>query len=1010
MKKIFGFLTGFVLAVLLVFCLSFDSEKIAKAEGYVSFFSTENAPIFYGATEITIDKNVTESFSENDARFRILAKDFEDGDVTDKIVCVENNVQSTVPGEYFVKYEVTDSHQNKTEIKVLVHVQDKEEGECRVVRTIYTLPAMKNLSLVGTERCNNGDRQILGIFIPENQSVQIKMIEGNKNLQITFFTNTKLKNSFATINCTSSDYQTIQNVKNSEIPASVPLVTSPRLDEEKVDEVFKIEVKYDNNVKALDYYHHKDDEQAFAENWKKTENEFAVLDSEAILCVVPFQDVDKLSGYDAPNYRNPFESIDAFFEYYEEVVNRMDKMIGLEFDAKNSLDQNFRIKYTAVADGGSTGAGAYYAGGYIAVGSSSIAPIFQYGWGTLHEIAHGYQGTLGKGMFLNETGNNILAHYIQMDSSLYKKSDRYIGELENCEEKWNNSRYSKIANGQTIFNNDSGTYTNCQEKLYCIVNMLDAFEGSETYAKLFKFYRRLASDGKATGLQVCDVYAKFFAEEYEANVIPYLKTWTMPVSESVEAEITKLGLSSFSVLSDTVTDETLEEVVSAEKLSCKFGLVSDETLKKYEVQGTLKLELEIDDFELIEGKNVALFKGEELVLQKKILSKEVDFGSLNVSTYEIKLPVNYDFKQNFCVAYVSESENVVKFAFESSKVDYSKHPVDLTILGIYGTVGFKMSFDENFENATMTYGQANIGNMNFDTETVFASVKVEDSNQNEKFLVEVKGKKYFHEVGTVPSLTLEVGDKIILKTERPDLVRVESQRTNSKVDAYAFSGNKTIELLVTKNGLKFLNDGEFDEESVLYEHDKKFLTNIIQAYQSEATNEELQNKRLNAEEKIKVLNAFEGLKEEDKNIFVSFVRKIKKGGAPKIYQNKESVQISVSEKLDLYGLISIFDDEDFEIESNSQNVEIHTNFSNKVAGTYDVTFVAKDSDGNKTSKTITVEVLENDVDEGENSETKKPENKQVVVAICLISVGSFSLFTIAIVALKILKKKENQQK
>lgn len=1002
MKKIFMFLFGLILACGLVVSLPFSKSENASAESFVSFYSTKNAPLFYGATEITIDKNVTSSFSEKDSRFRIFAKDFEDGDISDKIRCVENTVQSTVCGDYVLKYEVTDSHSNTSTIDVPVHVLDKEEGECKVVRTIYAIPAMKNLSLVGTERCNNGDRQILGIFLPENQSAQIKMIEGNKNLQITFFTNTKLKNSFATINCNSEEYQTITNNKGSEFPASVPLVTSPRLDEEKINEVFKIEVKYDKNVKALDYYHYKDDEQEFKNNWKKSENEFGVVDGEAIMCVVPFQDVDKLSGYVASGYGNPFESIDSFLGYYKEVVDRMDKMIGLEFDATSALDQNYRIKYTAVADSSSS-AGAYYAGNYIAVCQSTIAPIFQYGWGTLHEIAHGYQGSLGKGMFLNETGNNVLAHYIQMDTSLYKKSDRYIGALESCEEKWNNSRYSQIKDGKTIFNNDDGTYTNTHEKLYCIVNMLDAFEGSQTYAKLFKFYRKLVSEGKSDGLQVCDVYAKFFAEEYSVNIIPYLKAWTMPVSESVEAEILELGLPSMFLLKDTVSDEMLGNVISGENLKIKYGLVSDETLKNYQVEGSLKLELEIDNFNLVKGKNVALFKGDEVVCIKKIEAKEVDFGTLPVGSFEIKLPVIYEFEQKLCSAYVCEGENSVKFVFESSVVDNSKHPVNLTIFGIYGTVGFSMSFDEDFANATMTYGQANIGNMGFDEESVFVSVKVEDSGGNGKFNVEVKGKQYFFQVESDKTLEFSENDKITIQTQRPDLVKVVSKQTGNRVDAYNFSGSNTIELIVTSKGLKLASNDEFDPESVLYEHDKTKFIDIIENYQEKAKEQELQNKRVNASEKIDVLNAFEALNETDKSIFVNFVNKIKKGGAPTIVQNQESVKISTGDTLDLYSLISIFDNEDFEIESNSKNVEIHTNFVNHVAGTYDVTFVACDSDGNKTTKTISVEVSK--IAE-ENEKQNKLSHKQVVVAVSLISGGLVVLFLIAIVSLKVLKKKE----
>ena len=337
MKKFLCYCFSFILTLGMLCVVPFSFKASVTADEYKSLYSETNVPLFYGATKITIDKNVTENFSVKDSRFRIFAKDFEDGDVSPNIECYFNNVQSSVSGNYLLKYRVTDSHGNKSELTVPVTIQDKEEGECIVEQTVYAIPSMANMQLVGTERCNTGDRQILGIFVPENQNFQIKMIEGDQNLQITFFTNTRAKNSFVSVNCKSTDYQTIQNTKGDTVPGAVPLVTSPRLESAtEINRTFKIEVKYNSSVKALDYYHYKDSEEQFNANWKISENEFGVVDGEAILCVVPFADVDKLSGYTASGYNNPFESIDAFLEYYLEVVNRYDKMIGLEFDAKNA--------------------------------------------------------------------------------------------------------------------------------------------------------------------------------------------------------------------------------------------------------------------------------------------------------------------------------------------------------------------------------------------------------------------------------------------------------------------------------------------------------------------------------------------------------------------------------------------------------------------------------------------------------------------------------------------------
>lgn len=701
----------------------FSVQNIAVAEesSYKSFYSTENKPLFYGATEITIDKNVVSTFDEKDARFRIMARDFEDGDLTYKIICTKNNVVPTTAGEYELIYSVTDSHKNTSTITVPVHVLDKEEGECKIVRTIYSIPSLWNLSLVGTERCNNGDRQILGIYLPESTSAEIRSIDAEADLQITYLTNTKVKNSFSSVKISNTDFQTVKNVaSDGNSYAAVPLITSPRLKTNEIDKTFKIEIKFKEDVKALDYYHYKDDEQAFKDDWKASQNSFGVVDGEAMILVVPFADVDKLSGYTAPNYNSPFASLDAFFEFYLEVVNRYDKMLGLEFDAKEEIDQNFRIKYTAVADASSS-AGAYYAGGYIAVCRDTISPIFQYGWGTLHEIARGYQGTLGRGvgggenLCLNETGNNILAHYIQMDESIYlnPNKSKYLGKLENAEQNQNQSRYNKIADGTGVFNNSGGTYTNITEKMFCIINLLDKFEGPETYGKLFKYYRRIVQKYGNNTFRISDVYAKFFAEEYNVNIIPYLKAWTMTLSENVEAELFEKDLKVMNIFADILSETNFEKISTDNNFNLKFGLYDESVLDDYNIKTNLNLNLEIDNFNEIKGRYLAVIKNNEVVKTVKIINKNLQITDLPVGYQQILLPYDFGMNNKLCSFVLKEGENSVSYKFEEyGTPKFSEYKSTIKIFGIYNTVGLSVEFDNFYKTAKFTPGGADLGNRN----------------------------------------------------------------------------------------------------------------------------------------------------------------------------------------------------------------------------------------------------------------------------------------------------------
>lgn len=927
-----------------------------------SFYSTSNAPIFYGATGITIDKNVTANFDIKDSRFRVFAKDFEDGDLSHKIQCISNNVKPTVAGEYKVEYKVVDSHNNQTYLTVPVTVRDKSDGECVIVRTIYAIPAMNNMKMVGTERCNTGDRQILGIYLAENTSAQVRVIDAPSNLTFTFFANNRSKNSYLTIKANTSDYQTVANSKNQDC---VPLITSPRLSEEKINQTYKIELKFDSSAKALDYYHYKDNEQEFKNNWKISQNSYGVVDGEAIMCVVPFADVDKLSAYTASGYNNPFPSLDAFFEYYLEVVNRMDKMIGLEFDPNDAIDQNYRVKYTAVADAG-VNAGAYYNGDFIGVCSTSIAPIFQYGWGTLHEIAHGYQGTLGRGanslgsLCLNETGNNILAHYIQMDTTLYKKSDRYIGELAKAEESKNATRKQKVSSGEGIFNNNSGTYTNTAEKLYCLVNLFDNFEGTETYAKLFKYFRRLVSSNGLNAFSIQDVYVKFFAQEYNANIIPYLKAWGVDNSSEVKKEIYSSSAKAYVITADSLSSDSLCQVKNGENISLNYGLISEKILKKYNIKSNLTLTINIDNFDLLQNKNIYVMQNGEVIKMAKITSQNVVIDDLIAGSYEILMPVNFDYKNQLCFVTLSEGDNETTYDYIKIDKTQKLHLTAIKINGIYGTNGYTLSFSDDYKIGKVSFSGADLGNRNTTwankPDDVFVSVTIKNEKGEEVDKVKVKGNHYFTDLTlTNPTINFAPNWTITIYTQKPNLVGVYSLQTNGKISSYDCADN-TISYQITENGLKLLNKEDFDEKQVLYDTGKAQIISLIENYKNSATTEEIENRRINSEKKSQVITAYESLSQEDGTPYNEFIQKIKMGGVPKIVMDSTNISITKGDKCDLYSLIKIYDNEDIVIESNSQNVQINSDFDANKAGKYVVQYTVCDSDGNESIAELMITV------------------------------------------------------
>lgn len=930
MKKILNF--SLIMLIFISFSLLFFNFEAKAVE------TTPNVPLFYGTTEIEIDKNVIDnaSFDVLDSRFRVFARDYEDGDLTPSIICTYNDVVANVAGLYTIKYCVADSDNNKVDLEVAVKVNDNAEGNIKVTRRTYAIPAMKTMKDIGMDRCNAGDRQNLGIYLKADSSFTLKAKEAiSKKTEVTFFTDTRNENSFAYINAGSTDEVVMKNVRNSVSYNAVPFLTSIRLDTEDVNTTYDYELSYNKDeALALDYYHYKDDESKFYDNWNTSLNDFAVVDSEVIQMVVPVGDINNLG--------KTFAALDQVCEYYIEVINRMDKMVGLSFNPTNDYDFNYRTKYIAVCDKNYGAAGAYYMGSYIAVCSSSIYGFFTYGWGSLHELAHGYQGYFGKGygggdsLYFNETGNNVLAYYIQTDKTLYKDSGLWLGKMEDIEVSLNEKRL----NGTNVFNNDSGTYTNVREKLYFILNLMNCFEGSDTYAKLFSYYREIFSKYGNDKYTTADIYAKFFKEYYNTDILAYLDAWHIKNSNEVLEEILDSNATSYFIKNDY--DEGL-----VSDGSLKYSLISEDEIENKKI-GSLTINI---DSSLCLNKVIGVFQKGKLLSQVKITSDTLTINNLTYGNYRIIVPslLGYSGKE---VVYVNIKSETNEINYEYEKLDYSYDPsMKLWIRGVYETVGLTFVLSDNNTKGVITLGGANLGNQtNYwanNPDLIFISVSILDNDGNTIKEYIVKGNNYFTAAGEGCTLDLEYGYKVVIYTEKPGYVNMW-YGNNLLTDFNVTDNNITYE--ITENGFKLLNKESLDTKEVIYNIDRVNFIEEIRNYKEKISDKELYNKNINTTYKTKIITYYNYLNESDKLEFSDFINKLILGGTPNITIIKEDNTFDINTSIDLKSFISVYDAEDYYIDDYSVISSLDTN---KV-GSYDILYTIYDTDNNKVELTINI--------------------------------------------------------
>ena len=165
-----------------------------------------------------------------------------------------------------------------------------------------------------------------------------------------------------------------------------------------------------------------------------------------------------------------------------------------------------------------------------------------------------------------------------------------------------------------------------------------------------------------------------------------------------------------------------------------------------------------------------------------------------------------------------------------------------------------------------------------------------------------------------------------------------------------------------ENGIVREDMSEENAEDVAYAQLKVHLVGILEAYKQKVTEEELQNKRINYEEKTQIIDAYNQLREQDKIPYTSLINKIKQGGIPNITVIAQTLEFEKGTPIDVYTLIKAVDNEDGVIVIDKTSTVVKTNLKNEEAGTYFVTYEVSDSDNNIGIKTIEITIMADEED------------------------------------------------
>lgn len=382
--------------------------------------------------------------SLSNPKYRVWADDFEDGDITNQIKVVsidgkdpeqmitkEGKVHPLKEGKHQIHYQVMDKDHNisefTTEIDVLSTPHSKSILEDEIVKSVLKKPKAEYTDKVGMKRGDEGDRQLVGVQLEPGQSIEAKVLE-DEELQLNLLTEDRKKDVYEKVNGTEykkfspkeAKFELVYGRTSSSDTTAVPFINTPRYDAKDgiQNQTVDVHYKIGHDIRTVPYWHEGDNEQTFFDQWKKDaeshkkmvvkpkgkqdttieeiEAGFSVIDGGYAQFLTPNNSrayVMKKFDQRELVYQNndPDKTLLELMKRYQKLSNFYDEMIGVSLNPTEKYNQRIPSKYFMRADGNGAGS-AYYLPGWIAMNSDHLTGFWSLEWGTLHEIAHGYQG------------------------------------------------------------------------------------------------------------------------------------------------------------------------------------------------------------------------------------------------------------------------------------------------------------------------------------------------------------------------------------------------------------------------------------------------------------------------------------------------------------------------------------------------------------------------------------------------------------------------------------------
>ncbi|WP_260448680.1 putative mucin/carbohydrate-binding domain-containing protein [Listeria grandensis] len=492
----------------------------------------------------------------------------------------------------------------------------KVDAATTMEKKLYTLENPTWMRKQGLSKGIDHDRQDLGVVLPKNATIEIRQTNTNFKGNLTM----ELLNDD---NRTESSYSVgsswVKITANSEV---VPFIKTTF-----TTDAPSVEYRVSDTAVELPVFKQGGKETDFFEKWNKTQASFGLVSNKYIQILVPTRDKAYLEKMD------DFSSINALLAYYDTLFETYNELEGLSFTPQQATDKNIANRYFAKADKHGAGA-AYYGGNYTAQTADSVIGFWlKPGWGGLHEIGHGYQGSfMGDSTFgTGEVWNNIYADSMQKKTlgAAYYNGWLYAGNVANIERAFETNTYTakKPVNSWQL-----------REKLYMLTLMKDK-AGDKAFTHFNQAYRAAANANTVgeNGL-LLDLISKYFGETSHYDFTAFIELVQGSMSANQKTENLYSGNKAVYPLASLLSGDNLKKARKDIKVDSKWGLVSNDQLSKYKITNTMNIQFTINDFTQIKGKTLRIKDGSDVVREVKITTPTVTLKNMPIGIYSLDIP------------------------------------------------------------------------------------------------------------------------------------------------------------------------------------------------------------------------------------------------------------------------------------------------------------------------------------------------------------------------------------